>query len=355
MTDRSPDAGRGGASRPLWRPAPRGPFVLALALALALGALALIWLLARPLALLFSAIVIAESLAPIVGWLARWLPRWSAIGAVYLGLALAAGAVGWLVVPPMIDQAEALIQNGPDLAEQSRTWLRQLDPTEQDRIVAVLLSRLDELGSLLVSVPVAVVSAATEVLLVLVMSIYWLAEGPALRRFTLSLVPAERRSWAAAVLREMGRTMGGYVRGVVIDAAVMAVLTYPGLVLIGVRFPLVLALLTGVGELVPIIGPIIAAIPALAIALTASPTQALQVLVFFVVLQQIESNLLTPNIMRRQTDVPQLLILFALLAGGAVGGILGALVAIPLAGAARVLVLRVVTPLVLEWTGAAEG
>lgn len=113
---------------------------------------------------------------------------------------------------------------------------------------------------------------------------------------------------------------------------------------IGVQYPLVLALISASSEPIPVIGPIIGAVPALAVALLDSPTQALIVLAFKVGLQQFEGQLLAPNIMRRQTDVPQLLVLFALLAGTAVGGLLGALVAIPLAGALKVVVMRIIAP-----------
>jgi len=101
-----------------------------------------------------------------------------------------------------------------------------------------------------------------------------------------------------------------------------------------------------------VVGPIFAAIPAIAIALVDSPQQAIIVTIFFIALQQLESNLLVPFIMRQQADVPPLLSLFALLAGSALGGLLGAIIAIPLAGALRVLVVQVLAPAERAWSGA---
>ncbi len=128
--------------------------------------------------------------------------------------------------------------------------------------------------------------------------------------------------------------------------------TFSGLTVIGVDFPLVLALIAGIAELIPIVGVYIATIPAVAIALIESPTQALMVLGFYVLLQQIESNLLLPALMRHQAGIPALLAVFALFAGEQLAGILGALIAIPLAGALQVLVVRVVAPALRRWTGA---
>ncbi len=113
-----------------------------------------------------------------------------------------------------------------------------------------------------------------------------------------------------------------------------------------------LALLAALGEFVPVVGPIAASVPAIVIALLDSPLKALLVLAFYAVVQLAESYLLLPNVMRTQSDIPPLLVLFALAAGGAIGGILGALVAIPLAGAIQVLVVRVLAPTVRRWTGA---
>jgi len=150
----------------------------------------------------------------------------------------------------------------------------------------------------------------------------------------------------------MGQTMGGYVRATGINGVIIGAMTYVGLLVIGVEYTLVLAVLAGLGEFLPVVGPIFAAIPAIAIALIESPQQAIVVTIFYIALQQLESNLLVPFIMRQQADVPPLLSLFALLAGSALGGLLGAIVAIPLAGALRVLVVRVLAPAEREWSGA---
>ena len=332
----------------------RGIALGALSLALALGLLAAVWLLARPLALLLAAIVIAQALSPVVGWWERRLPRPLAIGLVYLALLLAIAALVGLVVPAIISQVQELLDNGPRLLEQGRAWLDRWRWLGVDRLAGALGSNSGEAGTALVMVPVKVLSAAVELILILAMSAYWLAALPRLHRFALSLVPERRRPRAAALLQEIGYTMGGYVRGVAIDALVIGVAVSLGLTVIGVDYALVLALLAALGEFVPVIGPTVAAVPAIVIALFDSPFKALLVLAFYAAIQLAESYLLLPNVMRTQSDIPPLLVLFALAAGGAIGGVLGALVAIPLAGAIQVLVVRVAAPAMRRWTGAPD-
>ena len=335
---------------PWWRTAAivTSAFVVALAL------LALAWLLVRPLALLFLAIVVGEAMRPLVARLERRLPRALAVIIVYLALLLAAGGILWVTVPPLVGQARGLITNGPALVAEGREWLNHWDPSGGGQLAGFVQTQLARFSGGLVALPLAMLASLLEIVLVIVLSVYWLLTAPALHRFVGSLVPSERRPAVDGVLQEIGQTMGGYVRATAIDALIVAVLVYVGLRVIGVDFPVVLALAVAVGELIPVAGPIIAAVPALVIALLNSPTQALLVLAFYLVLQQFESHVLMPNIMHKQADVPPLLAMVAILGGATVGGVLGVLIAIPLAGALRVLLVRVVAPAIRQWSGAKE-
>ena len=327
----------------------------ALALLLALGLLEVVEVIARPLALLVAAIVLAEALAPLVDWLARRFNRTLAVVLVYLALLLLAVLVGWLVVPTLVEQARDFVPLVPQVIERAQVWIGRFDLSEDGSLVRGLQGYASRLTDLLLSTPMTLASYLLEATLVVFMSAYWLAAQPDISRFFLSLFLDAQRRRARAVLAEMGETMGGYVRGVVIDAAIIGVLVYLGLTVIGVEYTLVLALIAGVSEVIPIVGPILGAIPAIAVALLDSPTKALIVLGFYVAVQQVESNLLTPFIMHSQTDIPPILTLFAILVGGAIGGLFWVLIAIPTMGALRVLVLRVVAPAVRHWSGAATA
>jgi predicted PurR-regulated permease PerM len=336
----------------LWRRWWRGALIGGGALVGALALLRLLGLLAYPLLLLFAAIVIAEALAPMVTWLSRLVPRTVAVLLVYAVLVAVAAGFAWVVVPRLVNQAAQLVEAAPDLISRAQTLLQGWDPTSSDQILAALQRRLDDFGLSLMTLPVTLVSALIEIGLIFLMSIYWLLATPDLHRFALSLLPVPRRQAARSVLHEVGQTAGGYVRGKALAMLVVGVVSYLGLWVIGVDYPLVLALIAGVSELIPLVGIYVATIPAVALALIDSPTQALLVLIFYVALQQVESHLLLPAIVHQQAGIPPLLAVFALFAGQQLAGLLGALIAIPLAGVLQVLLVRMAAPAVRRWTGA---
>lgn len=285
-----------------WRTVAIGGAALASAIAL----LVLVWLLARPLALFIGAVVIASALAPLVSRLERWMPRAVAVIVLYMSLVAFIGIMGWFFMPPLISQGRELFEQAPDLVTRGRRWLDRLDPIGGDQLVARAQSGVSGLADVMITLPVRVFSSILEFILVLFMSAYWLISGPPLRRFFLSLFPAERRDKADGIVEAMGATMGGYVRATIINGIAVGIMVYVGLLLIGVQYPILLALLAALGEFIPILGPILASVPAIAVALLDSPTQALIVAGFYLVMQQIESNLLVPNIMRNQADIPPL-------------------------------------------------
>jgi predicted PurR-regulated permease PerM len=316
----------------------------AAAFAVALGALGLIWLLARPLALLVLAVTLAQALAPIVNWLERRVPRRRAVWSVYLLLLGTVAIVVWLTLPAVISEARQLAHRAPELVGQLRGWLGDGAELFGGAARDALLDALANATQTLVSVPFLAVSLLFETLIVVFLSLYFLISGPRLHRFVVSLAPPRRRVRLTRVLARMGRAMGGYVRGVGINAAIIGALTWLGLLGLGVEYPLALAVLTAAGETIPYVGPLLASIPAVLVGLSYSPTTALLVAALYIVIQQTENLVIVPRVMQSQTDVSPALVIFALACGFAAGGLLGALVAIPIAAALRVLVLTVVAP-----------
>lgn len=338
---RTSNSGPGWPRYAEWR------FVLPLAtgLALGLGLLGILRLIARPLALLLIAVTLAEALAPIVGKLERIIKRRiGAIAIVYIALAGLAIALGWLVIPPLVQQGSELLYRLPTIVQDLQRTSETLNAVWGINLAKIASMLPARIAGLAVGVPLATFSLVLDVFLIIFMSVYWLAGSRATSNFVLSLFAPAHRSKAADVLAEMGQSMGGYVRGAAINAVIMGVLAGIGLTLIGMPYPLVLGALTMLGEVVPIIGPVVVGLIVATLGLLESPTTALLALGLFTALQQIEGHLLTPNIMKRQTDLPQTLVLFAIVVGGALGGLVGILVSIPVAAALRVLVLRVIAP-----------
>ncbi|MHB0859603.1 MAG: AI-2E family transporter [Anaerolineae bacterium] len=326
----------------------------ALALAFGLALLGVIYLFARPLALLALGITIAEALAPLVGRLARWMPRGLAIVLIYLVFILALVGIVFVLVPPLIEQARSASEYIPTITEWVQEQADRFDAVSGEQIFGAISSQLGTVGGFLVGLPAVFFGAGVDLFLVIFISIYWIMETPTMLRFFLSFFPPREHARVGGVLHSMGQAMGGFVRGTVIDAAAVAVFTYLGLLVIGLDYALVLAIFAGLMEVIPVMGPIIAAVPMILVALLDSVTTALIVLAFVLVLQQAESRILLPNIMRSQTEASPLLTLLAIFVGGTFGGLVGALVAIPLAAALRVLVVQVVAPAIRRRTGVPE-
>jgi predicted PurR-regulated permease PerM len=323
-----------------------------LALLLGFGILLGVRMIARPIGFLVIAIAIAEALRPVVERLERRMPRSAAISLVYLLVGGGFGVLAWIVVPVLIAQGQELLLRAPELIERIEAVGRKNGAAFGTGLSDAVDATSRRLGEIVLGLPLKVFGALINIVVVVFLSIYWLVGSDALEKFTMSLLPPRRHDETRLVLREAGQAMGGYVRGAAINALAMGTLAYIALTLIGVNYALALSILTMLAEPIPIIGPIVAAVPVVAVALLQSPELALMALGVYVVLQQLESQLLTPNIMRSQTDMPQTVVLFAVMAGAATGGLLGVIAAVPLAAALRVLTIRAVVPIVRRWTGA---
>ena len=324
---------------------------LAAGLALGLGVLYAVWYLARPIAILLLAITLGEALEPVVTRLQGRMSRGLAILLVYLVLAGLTAGVVWLVAPGLNAQVNEIRDRVPTLIGHLQERLTQWNGAIGGAVSRLVSGGTPAVLKLAVGLPLTVASILLELLLVIFLSAYWLLGGPGFRGFFLSLLPPEHRAHAGDVLSEMGHAMGGYVRGTAISAVIMGALAWLGLALVGAPYPLVFGLLTMLGEPIPFVGPIVVGSLVTLVALTKSVTTGLLALALFVVLQQIEGNVVTPNVLSRETQSSQALVIFALMAGAAVGGLLGAIVAIPVAGALQVLVLRVIAPEVRRRTG----
>jgi predicted PurR-regulated permease PerM len=204
-----------------------------------------------------------------------------------------------------------------------------------------LIAVLQNFENTLLQLPMQAIGVLFDALVVTFLSLYLLIAGPGLKRFALSLTPVRGRPRTSRVLARMGHAMGGYVRGAAISGALVALLTWVALAIVGLEYRRVLAALAFFGEFVPYLGPMLAAAPALVVAMSESTGTAIAVALVYLGLQQVESYIIAPNVMKTQTQVPPSLVIFALVAGFSIGGLVGALAALPLFAAGRVLLLAV--------------
>lgn len=317
-----------------------------------LGSLALLWALWQVLIpiggilllFLFSA-VLAFVLAPPVNTLAARIGRRvPAILVVYLiaGLVIVGGLV--VLARPFAAQATALLNELPRYASELQAHAPEIEstlggyglPNTVDQVKTGAVRAIQESGALILTHLVGTAAEAggllANALLALVISFYLLVDGPRLRARAHALVPLGQRDAARFVEENVARVLGGYLRGQVVMSASIGLIAGLGCALLGLPYAVVLGVLAGLFELVPMFGPILSAAPAVLLALFLPFPTVLWVLVFFVVLQQFESNVLGPRITGHAVGLHPLGALFALLVGFQLAGILGGLFAVPVAG-----------------------
>jgi predicted PurR-regulated permease PerM len=183
------------------------------------------------------------------------------------------------------------------------------------------------------------------VVAVLTMTLFWLLSSPKLKRFVVGLFPPASREQASSVFTNIGRALGGYVYGTLVRMSVIGTLVGIGLAILQVPFALLLGLLTAVTELIPYLGPWISGICAVLVALVAvGPSKAVEVVILFFLVFELESNVVQPLVMSRTLALDALLVIVAVLIGISLLGIIGAILAVPLAAVAQVVVVQVLAP-----------
>ncbi len=295
---------------------------------------------------LLIAFIFAASISPMVRRLNRRLPLAAAIAVVYLGLFAVFAVLTTVIITPVVQQTTALIQSTPELLTQVQDQLADLQrrfrlppvtPNLQE-YVAQIAQQAPALAAGVLNVTLGVVTSVAGVLVVLVMAFYWLLERRDIEGTWISLVPRARRAETREVIEEIEAKLGAYVRGQLILAGIVGLISFFGLLILDMPYILVLSLVAGIGELIPLAGAIIGAVPAVIIAFaTQSPQEALLVLALYIAIQQFENNFLVPKVMQRSVGLSPLTVLLAVLAGAALLGIIGALLAVPIASALQVI------------------
>lgn len=272
----------------------------------------------------------------------RRFPRWLAILILYLMIIGAIIGIGFAIVPPLVDQGEQLWTALPDMLRKAQEFLVSRGILDHPLTLQEAVKRApvggstDAVGTVFGTI-VGVVGGIFGFLTILILTFYLLVEADSLRNFLIRLFPIDRRARAAKASRDITVKVSAWLGGQLLLGTIIGVTTAIGLWLLGIPFFYVLALIAGVGELIPVAGPILSAIPALAVAATVSWNKVLFVLIFFVVQQQFENHVLVPKVMQRQVGVSPVTVIVSLLIGGNLLGILGVLLAVPTAAIIQVL------------------
>jgi predicted PurR-regulated permease PerM len=304
------------------------------------------------LVLVAISILLAAGLEPAVGWVRTRtvLGRSSTILLVYAAFMVVVAILVFLIVPAAISQLTEFSNRLPRLLADLRAFAADIRPTV---VADGLTGAIDALSSTLrdpeaeadpealVNAALAVADAAISVITVLTLVFFWLTGHQRLQRFTLALLPAERRAGVRSGWNEVETRLGLWVRGQLILMASIFVMTTVAYFVLGLPNALLLGLIAGVAEIIPIVGPLLGAIPALLVAaVTGQVELVLLVGLVYVVIQVVEGNVLVPMVMKSTIGVPPFLVVVSLLIGGATGGLVGALLAVPLVAALVVILER---------------
>jgi predicted PurR-regulated permease PerM len=313
--------------------------------------LAILWEARDALLLVYVSALIAMGLSPLVKIIERprkqgakrRVPRWLAILAIYAVLVAVVVFIGLLVIPPLVSQGSALWAKMPAEFNRFQTFLINhrlmthrvtLEEAVQN---APSGTGGNAVGTVLVAIS-SLIGGIFRLITILILTFYLLIEAGSMFEYLVRFVPRGRRADLATAARQGVSKVSAWLRAQFILAGVMGTFSAIGLGLMGVPYFYVIALIAAIGETIPIVGPVIGGVTAVAVALTVSPKLALMVGSYFLVLHQLEANVLVPKIMERSVGVSPVAVLVALLVGGSLMGLAGAILAIPTAALLSVII-----------------
>ncbi|HLR72651.1 MAG TPA: AI-2E family transporter [Pseudogracilibacillus sp.] len=266
-------------------------------------------------------------------------PRWASIGTIFIIISAIIWVATSLVGPPIIQQINNLIENAPQIINESTVFV--IDLLEKagslpkwlndaiDSVTDTLTELPAEFGKWTVTFIQSVFSGALVIVLTPFFLIFMLKDHEKLIPFVTHFFSGERKTWVKKTLNDIDDVLNLYIRGQVLISTILATLLYIGYSIIGLNFALLLVVFAFFMNIIPFIGPWIAYFPALIIALFQDPIMAIWVSIITLIAQQTDANLITPNIMGRTLNIHPLTIITILLAAGNIAGVMGILLAVP--------------------------
>ena len=278
----------------------------------------------------------------------RRFPRWLAILVLYVFIIGTAVGIGMMIFPPLYEQAQEFWAQKEQMFERGQTFLRdrgllsgeQITLEEAVERAPKAAAGTDAVATLFGALR-GVLGGILGFLTILIVTFYLLVESWSLHQGLLRLFPAPERPRVDAAARAITVKVSAWLGGQLFLGGVIGITSAIGLWLLGIPYFYVLALISAIGELIPVVGPLLAAIPAIAVAASVSYQKVLFVVIFFVVQQQFENHVLVPKVMSRQVGVSAVTVIVSLLIGARLLGILGALLAVPTAAIIQVLIMEV--------------
>lgn len=327
--------------------------IAVIALLLAIGLLKFLGALGTSGIVILAGILVAYLILPLVLFLRRFMPAIAAVALTYLAFIALAAAAFFTIVPPLVDQGRELILNSPaiaqrlarDLADPNNKLFSRLPPDVRTYLAGLpsqTLSSISTYGVVVaqrsLGVLLSTLSLVLSLIIVPILAAYFFFETAELRRAALGLVPTAVRPKALAIVNDLSDAIGAFVRGQVADGAIVAVMIATMLWIMHVPYALLIGVAAGFLNLVPYLGAIAGFIPSVLLALGYNGWQnALGVALLFGVIQQIDGTFILPRIMKANVSLSPIVIIVSILVGGALFGVIGTFLAVPVAAMLRVL------------------
>ena len=303
-----------------------------------------LYLVKEVLALIFISLILASAFDPWVDWFQRHkLPRGLAIIVIYVIIISAIATVIVLIVPPITKEVSQVANNFPlyyDKIMESYNYFRGATSSGVDSEIQ------QGLESLSASLPGAVTNVFSTIFsvfggiisffMILVITFYFTVEEEGLKKFLKSVSPSRYQPYIMQLMVRIQKKMGLWLRGQLILSLIIFALVFIGLSIMNVQYALLLALVAGVFEIVPFLGPTLAAIPAVFFGFLQSPFMGMLVIGLYLIIQQLENHIIVPKVMGKSVDLNPLVIIVVILMGAKLGGFVGALLSVPVATALSV-------------------
>ncbi|OGZ30178.1 MAG: hypothetical protein A2931_03655 [Candidatus Niyogibacteria bacterium RIFCSPLOWO2_01_FULL_45_48] len=311
-----------------------GTFIRALLVVLGL---VFLYLIRDVVAVVLLSVVIASAIEPAAQWFMRYrLPRILSVLLVYIiSFAILAAAFS-LVIPPLFSEISQV--SSKSLFQTASGALFEFVPELPISISQTLTSLLDKAGVYLEQLAGGffqatslVFGGALSFILVVVISFYLSVQERGIENFLRIVTPIEYERYILDLWSRARKKIGGWMQAQILLGLLIGVMVYIGLTVLQIKFALSLAVVAAIFELIPVFGPVLAAIPAVLVAFLQKPILGLVIIIFYFVVQQFENHLIVPVVFKKAVGVPPILVVIALIVGGKLGGFLGLLLAVPLA------------------------
>jgi predicted PurR-regulated permease PerM len=328
--------------------------IVLVAAALGYGAVRLLDAVSSAAIIFLAAVFALYVMLPLIRVLERRLPSAGAFAVAFAAFFVAFALVLWALLPPIIAQAQQLAASLPhiidqvqrDLADPSNSWLARTPPGFRDYVARQLPTQIGQLTSKYgfaiaqhtFALLTSSISLFLSIVIVPILTAYLFFDHQELKVATLGFVPTSWRPKAVAILSDLNDVLGGFVRGQLIDGAIVGLMIFLLLFFTHVPFALLIAVLAGILNLIPFVGAIIGFVPSVILALAYTSWQnAIIVGVGFAVIQQIDGNIIVPRIMKSELALSPVLLIASILVFSALFGVVGTFIAVPVVAMLRVL------------------